>query len=185
MMKNLIACCLVVLVACASIDAAEQPSGDTQDFYLLLSGLLNVNQDEYVFIDSSGKTAVDELKMFKALEQIYITNIEPDLNDNSFSVERLKLVMFFAFYAEQRNASAFQEYLAADLMPIYLGNKNTFVKILKELPFLTAANCARLNAYFGHEGMNEDKKPDFIKTNKALFQQTLESTQYSQCMTFF
>ncbi|MDN3638840.1 hypothetical protein QWY82_08485 [Simiduia curdlanivorans] len=184
-MKILIACCLAVLMACSSIDAAEQPAGDRQDFYLLLSGLLNVNQDEYVYTDNTGKVNVDELMMFKALEKIYVANIEPDLDNNRFSVERLKVVMFFAFYAEQRNASAFQEYLAADLMPIYLANKKTFVSILQELPFLAAANCARLSAYFGHEGLHLDQKPSFVKDNQAFLQQQLGGSQYDQCMRFF
>ncbi len=184
-MKYLLVYSLIFLFSCSNINATETSLNEEHDFHTLLSNLLKVNQDKYTYLDQSGKKHPDSLKMFKELERIYIKNIEPDLEGGKFSPKRLKIIMYFSFYSYVNKSSAFQGYLASDLMPIYTDNNKIFLQILKEFPFLIPSNCNRLNAYFGHEGNNEDKKPSFIIANKKLLSQYLSDDQYNLCMRSF
>lgn len=184
-MKYIILFSFICLSACSSLDASEKSSSIENQYYILLSSLLNVNESRHIYIDEHGKKQPDSLKAFKELERVYIENIEPDLSNNKFTPERLKIIMFFSFYSHEKNSAAFQEYLAADLAPIYNNNKETFVQILKELPFLIQSNCNRLNAYFGHEGNNANKKPGFITKNKQSFSNYLNSDELSLCFSNF
>ncbi len=93
--------------------------------------------------------------------------------------------MFYSFYSFVNNSAAFQEYLATDLMPIYIKNSDAFLRILNELPFLIQSNCNRLDAFFGFEGKNLDKKSNFIKQNFKLFKKYLNSGQYELCISSF
>ena len=183
--KYIILSGFIFLSACSSHDASENPSSIDNEYYILLSSLLNVNEGRYFYIDEHGVKKSDSLKVFKELERVYIENIEPDLPNNKFTPERLKIIMFFSFYSHERSSAGFQEYLAADLLPIFNNNKETFVLILKELPFLIQSNCNRLNEYFGHEGNNANKKPDFITNNKQLFSDYLNSDELRLCFSNF
>lgn len=184
-MKYIILFSFICLSACSTLDASEKSSGIENEYYILLSSLLSLNENRHTYIDEHGRKQVDLLKSFKELEHIYIDNIEPDLPNNKFTLERLKIIMFFSFYSHERNSAAFQEYLAADLVPIYNNNKESFIITLKELPFLITSNCNRLNAYFGHEGSNEDKKPEFLSTNKQLLSKYLNSDELNLCLSNF
>jgi len=149
------------------------------------TSLLDLKEDKYTYIDKKGKIHSDSLKRFKELERIYIKNIEPDLPNKKFSNARLKIIMFYAFYAHEKRSGAFQEYLASDLMPIYIENKDAFLDILKQLPFLTLSNCNRLNAYFGFEGKNIENKSIFMKQNKVYLKNILNAKQYKTCVDSF
>lgn len=182
LMKYTIIIWLLLLTACSNLNASE-PSVD--EYSTLLSSLLDINKDKYVYIDANGKKQPDLLKKFKELERIYINNITPDLSNNMFSDRRLKIIMFYSFYSFVNNSAAFQEYLATDLMPIYIKNPDAFLRILKKLPFLIQSNCNRLDAFFGFEGKNIDKKSIFIKLNTNRFKKHLNSDQYALCLSSF
>ncbi len=185
-MKNLTLYSFIFLLsACSSINVSENTDTGESDFDILLSNLLNVNQHRYTYIDQQGNKQPDSLKRFKELERVYIKNIEPDLNSDKFSSKRLKTVMFFSFYADEKKSAAFQEYLATDLMPIYTRNQITFMETLKELPFLVPSNCNRLNAFFGFEGKNSNKKQGFIEKNKTIFTKYLTNEQAKLCISKF
>ena len=136
-------------------------------------------------MNESGNKQPDSLKLFKELERIYSRNIEPDLPNNKHSHKSLKVIMYFSFYAHAKNSGAFQEYLAEDLMPIYLNNMINFSAVMKELPFLINTNCNRLNAYFGHKGKNGNQKQAFISRNTQKISQHLNKDQYKICMDNF
>jgi len=176
---------IFLLFACSSINASENAHGEEKDFYILLSNLLGVNKSQYTYVDAQGNKRPNLLEQFKELEKIYIKNIEPDLAADKFSPKRLKIVMFFSFYSHEKKSAAFQEYLAADLMPIYIRNQITFMEILKELPFLVQSNCDRLSSFFGFEGKNNDKKPSFIEKNKKIFNKYLTNDQVKLCISSF
>lgn len=176
---------LLVLTACNSHVVSTQALKEENEFHILLSSLLKINQDRHYYIDNQGNRQPDRLKAFKELESIYINIIEPDSGEKVLNQKQLKLLMFFSFYAVENNSAAFQEYLAADLMPVYVENKIKFLEILKELPFLIQANCNRLNAYFGHEGLHQDTRQSFIKENRAVFSRYLDISQYKECSILF
>jgi hypothetical protein len=184
-MKHLILLSAWLLLACSNINASNQAYSEEHDYHTLLSNLLNVNKDKYTYLDDNGEEKPDSLKLFKELEQIYSRNIEPDLPNGKTSKKKLKVVMYFSFYAQAKNSGAFQEYLAEDLMPIYLNNRNSFSAVMKELPFLIDSNCNRLNAYFGHEGKNKEKKQDFVNNEAQVITQYLNEDQRTLCMSNF
>jgi len=185
-MKNLpLYSFIFLLSACSSINASENTDTGEGDFDILLSNLLNVNQHRHTYIDEQGNKQANSLGRFKELERVYIKNIEPDLKDDKFSLKRLKTVMFFSFYADKKKSAAFQEYLATDLMPIYTHNQISFMKTLKELPFLIPSNCDRLNAFFGFEGKNDNKKQGFIEKNQNIFTKYLTNEQAKLCISKF
>lgn len=181
-MKYTIIIWLVLLSACSNLKASEV---NDDEYLILLSSLLNVNEEVFTYIDEEGKRQPDALKKFKELERIYIKNIDPDLANKKFSDKRLKIIMFYSFYSFVNKSAAFQEYLAADLMPIYINNSDSFLKILNELPFLIQSNCNRLNAYFGFEGKNIGKQSNFLKQNTNLFRNYLIPEQYELCLSNF
>jgi hypothetical protein len=184
-MKYIITFSLLTLIACSSIHATDKVYNEEHDYHVLLSSLLNVNEDNFTYLDENGIKQPDSLKLFKELERIYSRNIKPDLPNEQFSKEKLKVIMYFSFYAHENNSAAFQEYLAEDLMPIYLNNMISFSEVLKELPFLIDSNCNRLNAYFGHEGKNKDKKNNFIANKIKLLSQNLTNDQNKKCIGNF
>jgi len=186
-MKLLLLVSLLVLSACSSLPALEQQHNIRDDYAVAFAALLSVDEQRHNYVDSQGITQTDHLKLFKELERVYINAFTPDLENNTFSPDRLKLAIFFAFYAEQRNSSALQEYLATDLMPIYLSNRADFLTALDELPFLITANCDRLNVYFGFEGKNTSgqQKQRFIQQNTPLFDQYLGPKHKQQCLALF
>ncbi|MCF6325261.1 MAG: hypothetical protein L3J89_13235 [Gammaproteobacteria bacterium] len=185
-MKSILLIFFILVSACSSTNASEKNKHEEENEYsTLLSSLLNINEDKYTYIDAKGKKQPDSLKMFKELERIYIKNITPDFSNNKFSTKRLKIIMFYSFYAHEKKSGAFQEYLASDLMPIYNENRDGFLQILKQLPFLTLSNCNRLNAYFGFEGKNIENKTTFIKQNKTYFKNNLNAKQFETCISSF
>jgi len=184
-MKTTLLILLLLISAYSTINASEKHRSEKSEYSTLISSLLNINEDKYTYIDGKGKKQPDALKRFKELERIYIENIKPDVANNKFSNKRLKIIMFYAFYAHEKNSGAFQEYLASDLMPIYIENKDEFLLVLKQLPFLTLSTCNRLNAYFGFEGKNTEKKPLFIKQNEIYFKNNLSAYQYKICINSF
>lgn len=184
-MKHLIVLSTFLLMACSNINASNQTHSEENDYHNLLSSLLNVNENKYTYSDDNGVKQPDSLKLFKELERIYSRNIEPDQPNGQTSEKRLKVIMYFSFYAQAKNSGAFQEYLAEDLMPLYLNNMDSFSAVMKELPFLIDSNCNRLNAYFGHEGKNEEKKHDFVNHNAQKLTQYLSGDQKKVCMSNF
>lgn len=184
-MKHLIIIGVFLLIACSTINAQEIDKNETSDFFIILSNLLNINHDRHSYIDDNGVKQIDSLKSFKEFERVYSKYIEPDKKDKKFSQKQLKLVMLLAFYADQHNAAAFQEYLASDLVPIYTNNSELFLTILKELPFLVPSVCNRLNAYFGFEGKNAEKKPAFLSKNNIKFEKYLPKNQKLNCLDSF
>lgn len=184
-MKHLIVGILLVLTACSYTNAEVRKTDETETYYILLSNLLDVNQDRHTFTYASGVKQLDSLAAFKELERIYTQYIQPDMKNNTYSENRIKIILLFAFYAQQHHSAAFNEYLATDLMPIYMNNKTRFLKVLSELPFLTSASCNRLDKYFGFEGRSSDKKPAFITENKKRFTTMLNSSQMKECQALF
>ena len=176
---------LAAFVLFPHISHGEYSPDEKHDFHVLLSRLLAVNSDIYTYTGKDGEQHTDSLRLFKELERIYIKNIKPDLDDEKFSVKRLKMVMYFSFYADVHNSAAIQEYLAADLMPIFEHNKETFSRILAELPFLLPSNCERLSAFFGNEGENEGEEVSFIANNKELLSRHLSTDQLAACIGYF
>lgn len=184
-MKYTIIIWLILLTSCSNTSASKPYNNEDSKYNLLLSSLLNINQNKYTYIDANGKKQPDSLKKFKELEKIYINNIKPDLDNNKFSNKQLKIIMFYSFYSYEKKSAAFQEYLSADLMPIYNQNKDSFLAVLKELPFLIPSNCDRLNSFFGFEGKNIGKKPKFVKQNNEIFKKYLNPEQFKSCINHF
>ena len=184
-MKYLTILTVFTLMVCSNIYATNPAYDEKHDYHLLLSSLLNVNGDKFTYLDENGMRQPDSLKLFKELERIYSRYIESDQTNGKTSNNRLKVIMYFSFYAQAKNSGAFQEYLAEDLMPIFLNNTESFSVIMKELPFLIDSNCNRLNAYFGHEGKNKEKKHDFVNNNAQALTQHLNEEQKTVCMSNF
>jgi hypothetical protein len=192
-MKYLALAFILILSACVNdvtkeskvaklANISEQPNIDN---HLLLLSLLKIDTGEFTYIDENGVQQADELKQFKAIENIYIRNIGSDPSIFEMNSDRLKTIMFFSFYSLNTNSAAFMEYLAADLMPIYNKNKIYFLKTLNTLPFLVNANCNRLNAYFGFEGRNNNQKNIFLENNMKLFKDYLGDKQLKLCLAEF
>jgi hypothetical protein len=184
-MQHLILFSAWLLLASSNINASNQTYSEENDYHTLLSSLLSVNENKYTYLDANGENKPDSLKLFKELDRIYSRNIEPDQPNGKTNKKRLKVIMYFSFYAQVKNSGAFQEYLAEDLMPIFLNNMDSFSATMKELPFLIDSNCNRLNAYFGHEGKNEEKKHDFVNHNFKALTQHLNEDQRTVCMSNF
>lgn len=186
-MKYAIMAVLLLIAACSNsgVNNSKLHSDTVSENYIILNSLLDIGEDKYTYVDASGKIQKDSLKIFKELERVYIKNVSPDLADGKFSASRLKIIMFYSFYSYEKKSAAFLEYLASDLMPIYEGNKDVFLDVLKEHPFLIEPNCNRLNAFFGFEGKNGDKKLSFVKNNSVIFRQRLNGGQYQLCMNSF
>jgi len=181
LMKYTIVISFVLLMACSNLNASEP----RDEYSILLSSLLKIKDDKYTYFDEKGRKQPSPLKKFKELEKIYINYTNPDIVNNKFSNKRLKIIMFYSFYSYVNNSGAFLEALATDLMPIYIKNPDAFLKILNELPFLIESNCNRLNAFFGFEGKNFNKKSNFINLNTGLFKKYLNSKQYELCINHF
>ncbi|MGH1470352.1 MAG: hypothetical protein ACRBCS_04115 [Cellvibrionaceae bacterium] len=135
-MKFLTLSFCIFLTACSSVKkpiSSEnsafyfvESQNEKHSYYVILSHLLNINNNRYQYTDSEGVRRVDELTSFKELEAIYSSAIKPDIENNRYSLKQLKIIMLLAFYAEERNSAAFNEYLAADLMPLYRSNPSDF-----------------------------------------------------------
>ncbi len=152
-------------------------------YQLLLASLLDdVDSAHFSYINQQGIEKFDKLKHFKALEQVYISSIENKPNHKSLTTDQLKILLFFSFYAEQKNSAAFLEYLAADLMPVYKTQTKEFLKLLNNYSFLVKPNCGRLNAYFGFEGKNRSEKTSFLSTNSDLILEYLSSENAKICL---
>ena len=158
---------------------------EVDDFHTLLSVLLKINQDKFTYVDAQGKTQRDELKVFKEVENIYIRYVASDRPYGKHSEARLKILMLFAFYANNHNSAIFLENLAADLVPIYAINKPAFLRSLNGLPYMIPAVCGRLSAYFGHEGKNAHKKKSFINDNKKLIFSGMTKKNANLCLKEF
>ena len=181
----LILASLMLITSCQKTLLADSEPNNYSDYELILSALLEENQKRFTYKDSSGKNRFDELKEFKALESIYIQNIEPVKGSSKLTNKQIKTIMFFAFYAKEINSAAFQEYLASDLLPLYLKNKNIFLTVLNNKPFLIDANCSRLNAYFSFEDQQTISRSNFIKLNKAIFSKVLNADNFKRCFQHF
>ena len=184
-MRKLLLTFLIIYISACSHMQGDEKRTEVNELELITSSLLNENTSRYTYRNSNGELVFDELKEFKALETIYIKNFDMFKLNRTLTPSQLKTIMFFAFYSKERNSAAFQEYLAADLMPIFLENKKTFLKVLNSFPFLINSNCNRLNAFFGFEGENADKKMNFKQSNKALFSKVLNQGQFEQCWSSF
>ncbi len=62
-MKYTIIIWLILLTACSNLNASE-PRHD--EYSILLSSLLNINEDKYTYIDSKGKNSPIHLKNLKS-----------------------------------------------------------------------------------------------------------------------
>ncbi|MBV1869550.1 MAG: hypothetical protein KUG76_01480 [Gammaproteobacteria bacterium] len=184
-MKTKLFVVFILISACSIINGSERYKNEENERSTLLSSLLNLDKEEYTYIDAKGEKQSDSLKAFKELERIYIKNIKPDLPNNKLSVKRLKIIMFYSFYAHEKKSGAFQEYLASDLMPVFIDNTDEFLRILKQLPFLTVSNCNRLNASFGFEGKHAINKNKFLKEYEIYFKDNLDLNQYKACIDNF
>lgn len=187
-MKVVLFTLLMLLVGCAPLSVNESPNhqdeSERDDYYTVVSSLLNTNQDRFTFSDVEGKEHLDQLRLFKELEAVYIRYVEPK-GDGVYSKEQVKIVMFFAFYAQNRQSGAFNEYLASDLNPLYSKNKTIFLEVMSELPFLIPPVCNRLNAYFGFEGKNATAKEDFIIVNMTALKAHLTQKEVDVCLAQF
>lgn len=148
----------LLLAACST--QADLPPVSGED--LLLSSLLDINRSRYVYKDPKGNEMFDELQHFKALEKFYIENIELEKDKSELTDKQIKLLFFFAYYAQNKRAAIFQEYLAADLMPIFEKQEGNFLSALADQPYLISPVCERLNAYFGFEGQHLNEKQPFL-----------------------
>ncbi len=166
-------------------NSSPQYSQLTSHQVLLGSLLGTIDIKHFFYTDQHGVKKYDELRHFKALEKIYIASLEKQPPLNHLTEKQLKTLMFFSFYATEKNSAAFLEYLAADLMTVYNSQPVDFLQTLNQLPFMIKSNCNRLNANFGFEGKNLDTKPSFLTNNKAKFQQYLSSANASTCLDAF
>lgn len=183
-MKTLSIILLLLLTGCTTLSGSKPIEQEKEDYFVIFSSLLGINENRYTYTDQYGIEHPDQLAAFKELEVIYIRNIEPQI-DGTFSPEQIKVAMFFSFYAKNRGSGAFSEYLASDLLPLYLDNKDSFLASMSELPFFIPSVCDRMNAYFGFEGKNASKKEGFIRDNLLLFKSQLTNEQAELCLEQF
>lgn len=193
--KTLFLTCVIFLNACAQspINNSDATTNSTESvtvefdrYQLLLASLLDdVDVNHFSYTDQQGVKKFDQLKHFKALEQVYISSIERKTSHTRLTTDQLKILLFFSFYAEQKNSAAFLEYLAADLMPAYKMQTQEFLKLLNNYSFLVRPNCRRLNAYFGFEGKNLTEKPSFISSNRDLILENLSIKNAKKCLYEF
>ena len=103
-MKYLALAFILILSACVNdvtkeskvaklANISEQPNIDN---HLLLLSLLKIDTGEFTYIDENGVQQADELKQFKAIENIYIRNIGSDPSIFEMNSDRLKTIMFFS-----------------------------------------------------------------------------------------
>lgn len=182
-MKNLIFT-LLLLSVCSTLPSSDLHKNEKDDYYAIYSNLLGINENRYTYIDTEGVSHSDQLKLFKELEEIYGRYIEPQ-GEAQYSQEQAKVIMFFAFYAKNRDSGAFSEYLASDFKPLYSQNRSMFLELMSELPFLIPSVCNRLNAFFGFEGNNTSGKENFIRENKDHFYSILSTEQAKICLAQF
>lgn len=155
----------------------------SSDLALLTSSLLSVNQKQFTYQAADGTQQPDELQQFKALEALYIrTKLDAQNSNSKSQTASIKLMMFFAYYADSRNNGAFSEYLASDILPIYQNDPAKFLQVMQELPFFTTAVCNRLNTYFYFEKNLPAEKVTFINTNYPLISNYLSTTNTEQCL---
>lgn len=183
-MKNIFMILIVLFSTGLSAKANESSSQEKEDYYVIFSQLLGINENRHVYIDNAGTSWSDELRAFKELEAIYGRYIEAD-KDGHYEREQVKVIMLLAFYAVNRGAAAMNEYLASDLKPIYAKNRRMFLDIMGELPFLIPSVCNRLNIFFGFEGKHTQDKPQFLSNNIALFDAHLTKQQSQLCLAQF
>jgi hypothetical protein len=183
-MKTISIILLLLLTGCTTLSGSKPIDQEKEDYFVILSSMLGINANRYTYTDKDGKEHSDQLRAFKELEEIYIRNIEPQI-DGTFSPEQIKVAMFFSFYAKNRGSGAFSEYLASDLLPIYLDNKDSFLTSMSELPFIIPSVCDRMNAFFGFEGKNASKKESFIRDNLSKFKSQLTKEQVETCLAQF
>ncbi len=183
-MNKLIFRFLVLLIGCSTLNATELVDIEKDDFHVILSSLLGVNKDRHSYTDGRSKSHANELMLFKELEEIYIQYIEPQDN-GVYTEKQLKIIMLFSFYAVNKNSGAFNEYLATDLMPIFLDNQSTFLAHMRELPFLIPSVCDRLSAYFGFENKDQFGKEVFIEKIKFQMHAILTDKQARSCLIEF
>ncbi|TQV76402.1 hypothetical protein FLL45_00085 [Aliikangiella marina] len=176
---------LLLTTACKNNPVSETNQSQLNDYEILLSALVDDNKKRFTYTDAEGNQKFDELKEFKALESIYIKNIEMKDANGQLSEKNLKAIMFFAFYAKERNSAAFQEYLATDLLPLYLKNRKAFLVVLEQSPFLIDANCSRLNAYFSFEDQQKINRNDFLQDNQPIFSRELTPENSNRCLKHF
>lgn len=180
---------LLCLAGCSPLSTGElgtgeRSTGEVADYYAIFSSLLGINEDRFTYTDSEGRQQPDALKLFKQLEEIYMRNIEPQ-EEGAYSREQAKVIMFFAFYAKNRNSGALSEYLASDLHPIVAKNSVMFLELMGELPFLIPSVCDRLNAFFGFEGKHTAGKTDFVRNYSAQAEKYLAKDQAEICLAQF
>ncbi len=158
------------------------------DYSLLLSHFLGIYPEHFQYVDDGGIKHPDELKLFKALEEIYVRNLDligqKDQGEGKLD-EAIRVIMFYAFYAQQRNSGAFNAYLASDLLPVYEKNRHRFLRVMSEHPFLISSVCNRLNAFFGFEGNNFSGKNTFVNNNIPHVQKALLPDQQEACLVEF
>lgn len=188
-MKQLIYIILFLVSGCSSLDTNEpvtiEPvTTEKDDIYALFSSLLSINENRLTYTDTKGNTHADQLALFQEMENIYARNITPQQN-GTYNTEQVKVIMFFTFYAMNRNAAAFNEFLASDLQPIYAQNTPMFLSVMRELPFLIPSVCERLNAFFGFEGNEKPSKQGFITQAKIDFETYLTHAQINTCLAQF
>ncbi len=155
-------------------------------YHLLLASLLDeIDISHFSYVNQQGVKKFDQLQHFKALEQVYIANIENRPGQSKLTAPQIKILMFFAFYAQQKKSAAFLEYLAEDLMSVYQSQPQRFLQQLNHHPYLIAANCDRLNAHFGFKGKNAEKKSSFLINNTQNFKQYLSDENAETCLKAF
>ena len=176
-MKQLILLLLLVIFSPVFAESKE-----VDDFDLLLSSLLNINQDRYTYVNSQGKKELDSLRLYKKNAAVYMKYLKPDLLDGRHSEKRLKVFLLIAFIADSHKYGATRQALADHLVPIYNKNRKSFLKSLKELAFMIPATCRRLNSHFGHEGKNADKRIPFIEQNTDIINSILNTKDAQVCL---
>lgn len=147
---------------------------------ILLHAYLGLSHPLNIETLATGEEYVDELKEFKQLEKLYMLNVEPA--SGSFSKKNLAILMFFAAYASDRNNAAFNEYLAADLTPVFKEVPERFLSQLANIPSVTEMVCDRLAAYYSSEAAESKDINEFVARYKSQFQSYLTADQYKICL---
>ncbi len=159
--------------------------GIQSDSEVMVNRLLHIDDKKFISKTEGGETFYDSLSEFKEWEVLYIKYSKYGAEEQYWTNDELKKLLFIAFIARTNSDAAISESFSSDLIPVYNQNSDQVLAILSELKFLVPATCYYFNEYFGFEGKNAEEKGEWLKRNKSRFVSNLGNADGKACFAFF
>lgn len=175
--------CLAVLLVFQGHPATAGIEPD--DAAEILNYLLDMQSAAHRRIDVQGESVYDTLKAYQAWQALYVKYAQLDVDPAGFREDDLRIYLLIGMVARLKLDAAISEAFTSDLMGIYENHPELTLGILKQLPFLIPSTCRYLNAYFGFEDRNSDRKPQFLKENAERIERALAPADAQRCLGYF